>query len=221
LFGGVKVYGYVYITTNLINNKRYIGQHKGEFDTRYIGSGLRLWDDVKVFGRENFVCEVIEYCETKEELDQKEIEIIKLHNAVESIDFYNIAHGGYGGILYERRDKEHNPFFGKKQTEFQKQQVSKALKGKKRPPEVVAKWSKTQKGKILTEEHKLKLGKKQVVLDIYTNETLSFNSVKELVEKLNIKRHDYDNAKRYKKLIVKRYQIIKEEDKYGRNKCES
>lgn len=34
----VYVYGYIYITTNLINNRVYIGQHKGDkLDPKYIG----------------------------------------------------------------------------------------------------------------------------------------------------------------------------------------
>ena len=30
---------YIYLTTNLINNKKYIGQHYGKLDDNYIGSG--------------------------------------------------------------------------------------------------------------------------------------------------------------------------------------
>lgn len=33
---------YVYLTTNLINNKKYIGQHYGEVTDSYIGSGSIL-----------------------------------------------------------------------------------------------------------------------------------------------------------------------------------
>jgi hypothetical protein len=43
LIGGEVMYGYVYITTNLINNKIYIGQHKSEtFDSEYIGKFLMI-----------------------------------------------------------------------------------------------------------------------------------------------------------------------------------
>ena len=37
------MFGYIYKTTNLLNNKIYIGQHKSElFDTKYFGSGKIL-----------------------------------------------------------------------------------------------------------------------------------------------------------------------------------
>lgn len=35
-------YGYIYKTTNLINQKYYIGQKKGLFDPNYFGSGKVL-----------------------------------------------------------------------------------------------------------------------------------------------------------------------------------
>lgn len=33
---------YIYLTTNLINGKKYIGQHYGEIDDCYLGSGNTL-----------------------------------------------------------------------------------------------------------------------------------------------------------------------------------
>ena len=30
---------YIYLTTNLINNKKYIGKHYGELNDDYLGSG--------------------------------------------------------------------------------------------------------------------------------------------------------------------------------------
>ena len=48
------MYGYVYITTNLINNKRYIGQHKSDkFDTKYKGSGTLITQTFKKYGFES------------------------------------------------------------------------------------------------------------------------------------------------------------------------
>lgn len=213
------MYGYIYLTTNLINGKKYIGQHQGTFDTRYLGSGRLLWEDIKRLGRDNFKCEPIEYCETKELLDKREVEFIEKYDAVENHRFYNVAEGGHGGRTLQEypTGKEHH-WYGRKQSEYQKQQVSKALKGKKRPLEVIAKLPQNQKGNRLSEEHKLKLGKKQKVLDIQTNEVFEFSSVKELCEELNIKRAKYDNDKRYKReLIAGRYKLLEEEIKYERN----
>ena len=46
------MYGYIYKTTNKINGKIYIGQHRCDhFDESYIGSGSRLLKAVKKYGR--------------------------------------------------------------------------------------------------------------------------------------------------------------------------
>ena len=48
--------GYVYLTTNLINNKKYIGRRTSEvfLDTKYLGSGIHLLNAVKKYGKENY-----------------------------------------------------------------------------------------------------------------------------------------------------------------------
>lgn len=87
---------YIYLTTNLVNGKKYIGQHYGSVDDRYLGSGVLLTKAVEKYGRENFEKEVLEIC-TKEELDEKEKYWIKKYNALESEDFYNLSEGGQKG----------------------------------------------------------------------------------------------------------------------------
>ena len=73
------MYGYIYKTTNLINNKTYIGQHKAkQFEpNKYIGSGLTMLKAIKKYGKNNFKCEFLEECESKEILNQREIYWIK------------------------------------------------------------------------------------------------------------------------------------------------
>lgn len=45
------MYGYIYITTNLTNNKKYIGKHaSSKFDENYKGSGKRLWNAINKYG---------------------------------------------------------------------------------------------------------------------------------------------------------------------------
>lgn len=35
-------YGYVYLTTNLVNGRVYVGKRQGEFTSKYLGSGRVL-----------------------------------------------------------------------------------------------------------------------------------------------------------------------------------
>ena len=88
---------YIYLTTNKINNKKYIGQHKGSPTDDYLGSGTTILKAIAKYGKENFTKEILCYCKTREEADQKEKEYIQLYNAVESKEFYNNAEGGTGG----------------------------------------------------------------------------------------------------------------------------
>ena len=85
---------YIYLTTNKINGKQYIGQHKGKPDDGYLGSGTSIMRAIAKYGKENFSKEIICFCETREEADQKEKEIIAEYNAVESKQFYNNQEGG-------------------------------------------------------------------------------------------------------------------------------
>lgn len=94
------MYGYIYLTENLVNHKKYIGMHKcSTFDTNYIGSGVLLNLAVKKYGKENFTCTILKSCDSKDELLQNEKDFICRYNAVESNEFYNIANGGQGGDL--------------------------------------------------------------------------------------------------------------------------
>lgn len=87
-------YGYIYRTTNNLDNKKYIGQHaRPEFDENYYGSGTILLKALKKHGKENFTVIVLDWAETKEELDQKEIEWIARLDAVRSDAYYNIVPG--------------------------------------------------------------------------------------------------------------------------------
>lgn len=90
------MYGYIYLTTNQVNNKKYIGQHRSEkFDNSYIGSGVRFLKAVKKYGKANFKLEVLKVCETEQELNDQEVYYIALNNAVDDEMFYNISYGGY------------------------------------------------------------------------------------------------------------------------------
>ena len=95
-----EMYGFIYITTNHINGKKYIGQKQYDKNNKwktYLGSGIYLKRAIDKYGAENFSKEIIENCETKTSLDERERYWIEYYNAVESDKFYNIASGGDGG----------------------------------------------------------------------------------------------------------------------------
>ena len=92
------MYGFIYLTENLVDGKKYIGQKKWDKKAnKYLGSGIYLTKAIKKYGRDNFKRIIIEECKTKEELDNREIYWIDFYDAVAREDFYNIAKGGDGG----------------------------------------------------------------------------------------------------------------------------
>lgn len=120
-------YGFIYITTNNINGKKYIGQksyHKSNWKT-YLGSGIHLKRAIDKYGKENFSREIIEECSTKEELDEREIYWISFYNAVESDLFYNIANGGDGGYTVAGYSEEELEKYIKKRNKMMSLRVSK------------------------------------------------------------------------------------------------
>ena len=114
--------GYIYLTTNLINNKKYIGQKKSTYfkGNKYLGSGIRLKEAIKKYGKENFKVELLEEINSLEDLDIAEKSWIEKYNAVESDDFYNLSDGGQHGW---------NGFTGHKHTEETKSNMSKNRTG--------------------------------------------------------------------------------------------
>lgn len=94
----IEPYGFIYLTTNLVNGKKYIGQRKisnryGD-DDNYLGSGVLLTKAIAKYGRENFRRDILEFVDVAEKMDDREKYYIALYNAVESEDFYNISSGG-------------------------------------------------------------------------------------------------------------------------------
>lgn len=102
--------GYIYLTTNLVNGKKYIGQSSftSKESTSYLGSGKYLIKAVKKYGKHSFHKDIIEEGNfSVKHLDELEIKYIKDHDAVKSPNYYNISPGGRGGrgytsgIIYE------------------------------------------------------------------------------------------------------------------------
>lgn len=91
-----KPYGLIYKTTNLINNKIYIGQTTNvqKWEKReYKGSGKLIKSSIKKYGWENFKSELICYAYNQEELNDLEIKYIEEFNSIFP-NGYNISPGG-------------------------------------------------------------------------------------------------------------------------------
>ena len=91
---------YIYLTTNLVNGKKYIGQHNGSIKDNYLGSGVLLVKAIEKYGKENFKKEILEECDITE-LDEKEKYWIAYYNALEDENFYNLSKGGQKGDGWE------------------------------------------------------------------------------------------------------------------------
>lgn len=90
----MKPVGFIYLTTNLINGKIYIGQH--EFlgnDSGYIGSGVYFRNAVKKYGKQNFKRKILKICYTYAQMNAWEIVFIKKYKSQDRNVGYNIAKG--------------------------------------------------------------------------------------------------------------------------------
>lgn len=96
-----KKYHHIYKTTNVINNKYYVGVHStDDLDDGYIGSGKYLWNSIRKHGRENFRCEILEFFDSRDELVGKEIELVN-EGMLNDPLCMNLKCGGYGGFCNE------------------------------------------------------------------------------------------------------------------------
>lgn len=139
------MYGYVYMVTNKLNGRKYIGKHKSNgFDDSYYGSGKVISQAIEKEGKDNFSVEILESYNSLAELNDGEKFFIKKFNAQEDPLFYNISEGGDGG----------RGMLGKHHSEETKQRISTSEKGKKQSEKSIEKYRETMRNKS---EEELKL----------------------------------------------------------------
>lgn len=86
----------IYKTTNLINNKIYIGLHAtDDINDGYLGSGVFLKKAIKKYGYQNFKKEILYVFDNKKDMVTKEKEIVNEEFILRK-DTYNMSKGGYG-----------------------------------------------------------------------------------------------------------------------------
>ena len=65
--------GFIYLTTNLVNGKIYIGKHEfskhKKVNSTYLGSGELFKRAVKKYGKENFKRKILRLCYSLHELN--------------------------------------------------------------------------------------------------------------------------------------------------------
>lgn len=106
----MKKYHIVYKTTNIVNNKIYVGLHStNNIDDKYIGSGYILKDAIVKYGKDKFIREVLYVFNTRKEAREMEALIVD-RDFISRKDTYNLTIGGMG---VEDQTGSKNPMFGK------------------------------------------------------------------------------------------------------------
>jgi hypothetical protein len=134
----------VYITTNLITGKQYIGDHStNKLNDGYLGSGIYLKRAVKEYGKENFKREELEFFDTKLDAINSQEKYIQQFNTLVPSGYNISAKGGYGipGSFLSEESKKR---IGEKN--------SKNLKGRKQTPEFIEKRACSNRGQFRSQE---------------------------------------------------------------------
>jgi group I intron endonuclease len=126
---------FIYITSNLINGKRYVGlcSMKKKNWENYLGSGKILIKAIKKYGVESFSRKIFSYHENLEDAIAEERKYILENNCHLSEQWYNIAVGFTT-----------DGFKGKSHTDEHKQHMSELYKGIPRKQSMKNKMSKTR-----------------------------------------------------------------------------
>ena len=94
----------IYKTTNLINNKIYIGQHQtNNLNDNYLGSGTLLLFAIKKYGKENFSKEILYNFDNFKDMNDKETELVT-SDFIKNQNNYNIILGGISGLENHSKD---------------------------------------------------------------------------------------------------------------------
>lgn len=172
-----ELYGIIYLTTCLVNNKVYVGQTINWQDKSYLGSGTAFVNALKKYGRKNFKRETLKLCYSQAQLDAWETVMVRKYDSTNPEKGYNILPGtanNFGQInparLPEVQEKikrkkagkykgKNCYWYGKELSDETKKKLSKAAKkrlsdprnnpmyGKKQSEEARQKIANSRKGK--------------------------------------------------------------------------
>lgn len=198
----MEVYGIIYMHTNKINGKKYIGQTtqtlekrlKGHFNSANTGSQYPFHKALIKYGLDAFESVVLDSAYNKKELNEKEIAWIAFYNTCHG-EGYNCTEGGENVTMTNeikmkigQANKGKKSWSkGKKLTNEHASKISESNKGKKFSKEHKKKLSDAHKGKNKSKEHAQNIGKgHQKKVKAYVYKTMEFvgefESVKEASE---------------------------------------
>lgn len=166
----------IYQISNTVNGKIYIGAHSTEnINDSYMGSGIAIRQAIKKYGIESFAKDILHVFDTREEMYEKEREIVSL-DFVNRPDTYNMGVGGRGapmaliGWTEEQRKLISTETSRAMQTPEMREFMRSVRTGKKDSEESRQKRSQTNKalyhgssmdrtGSTLSVQHKAKISK--------------------------------------------------------------
>lgn len=149
-----KRYIFVYKTTNLINNKIYVGIHRtNDLNDGYLGSGVALCNAIEKYGRDMFNRIILEYCD-ENILEERERHWIMVTGSFNKEIGYNLTLGGCISPLHTedtiQRIKEQR---GWKHTDETKKKLSEIRTGTQASAFTKKKISIAHKDRKYSEEH--------------------------------------------------------------------
>jgi group I intron endonuclease len=137
----------VYVITNKINGKMYIGQTVASLKKRWSDHCQKssmcrvLLAAIKKYGRENFDVKVLTYCNSLEEMNHREQYYITLFNTL-APNGYNLMAGGKNSIRSEETKQKMSASqlgIRKPKTVEHREKISESLKGRKQSKEWINK----------------------------------------------------------------------------------
>ena len=136
----------VYKTTNIVNDKYYIGVHTCYEDSScknkngecfYLGSGDVLKKAIKKYGRDSFKRIILKRFKTREEALKYEKEIV-ITSSEDELS-YNVNKGGVTIVNEDRVRGSNNPCYNKRVSRSQREKMSNSKKGMKRAKSTIEK----------------------------------------------------------------------------------
>lgn len=210
------MYGYIYKTENKSTGKVYIGKKTSSiFNPNYHGSGKYIKEDIKKYGKDNFITTLLCSAESEDELNKSEINHIAMYKDLLGDTCINQAIGGTGGDSFKYANNNIKDDFIKimtdinnsrcKSDEFRKQ-ASERLKKKYEDPKEREKQSEKIKeswsSEILRHEQSIRLK------NYYKNNPKdnSYNNKKCAIE-LNGIMKEFDSRKDLKNYLKSEYNV--------------